>query len=80
MKILLTGGRGMLGRTLCAELSEFQMIPTDLPEGCPFYPRCQYADEKCKLPQKKTYVSDTHFIRCCAYDRPGFHIEREEKS
>ena len=54
--------------------------PTDLPEGCPFYPRCQYADEKCKLPQKKTYVSDTHFIRCCAYDRPGFHIEREEKS
>ena len=54
--------------------------PTDLPEGCPFYPRCQYADEKCKLPQKKTYVSVTHFIRCCAYDRPGFHIEREEKS
>ncbi len=33
MKILLTGGRGMLGRTLCAELSEFQMIPTDLPEA-----------------------------------------------
>ena len=54
--------------------------PTALPEGCPFYPRCQYADENCKQPQKKTYVSDTHYIRCCAYDRPGFHIEREEKS
>ena len=40
----------------------------------------QYADEKCRLPQKKTYFSDTHFVRCCAYDRPGFHIEREEKS
>ena len=54
--------------------------PTDLPEGCPFWPRCQYADEKCRKPQRKTYVSDTHFIRCCAYDRPGFHIERKERS
>ena len=33
MKILVTGGKGMLGRTLCAELKEFEMIPTDLPEG-----------------------------------------------
>ena len=33
MKILLTGGKGMLGRTLCAELKEFDMVPTDLPEG-----------------------------------------------
>lgn len=33
MKVLLTGGKGMLGRTLCAELHEFEMIPTDLPEG-----------------------------------------------
>lgn len=33
MKILLTGGRGMLGRTLRAELSEFEVIPTDLPEA-----------------------------------------------
>lgn len=33
MKILLTGGRGMLGSTLCAELHEFEMIPTDLPEA-----------------------------------------------
>ena len=30
MKILLTGGRGMLGSTLCAELHEFEMIPTDM--------------------------------------------------
>lgn len=33
MKVLLTGGRGMLGRTLCAELTDFEMIPTDLPEA-----------------------------------------------
>ena len=33
MKVLITGGKGMLGRTLCAELKEFDMIPTDLPEG-----------------------------------------------
>jgi len=33
MKVLLTGGRGMLGRTLTAEFSDFEMIPTDLPEA-----------------------------------------------
>lgn len=33
MKILLTGGRGMLGRTLCNELTDFEVVPTDLPEG-----------------------------------------------
>lgn len=32
-KVLLTGGKGMLGRTLCAELTDFEIIPTDLPEG-----------------------------------------------
>ena len=33
MKILLTGGKGMLGRTITAELADFEVIPTDLPEG-----------------------------------------------
>ncbi|MDO5463061.1 MAG: dTDP-4-dehydrorhamnose reductase [bacterium] len=33
LKILLTGGKGMLGRTLCAELSMYEVIPTDLPEA-----------------------------------------------
>ena len=33
MKIMLTGGKGMLGRTICAELSDFEVIPTDLPEA-----------------------------------------------
>lgn len=33
MRVLLTGGRGMLGRTLVSELSDFEVIPTDLPEA-----------------------------------------------
>ena len=32
MKIMLTGGRGMLGRTLVRELSEYEVVATDLPE------------------------------------------------
>ena len=34
MKVLLTGGRGMLGRTLVRELGgDFELVPTDLPEA-----------------------------------------------
>ena len=34
MKVLLTGGKGMLGRALVRELGgEFEVIPTDLPEA-----------------------------------------------
>ena len=33
MKVLLTGGKGMLGRTLVRELSDFEVLPTDLPEA-----------------------------------------------
>ena len=33
MKVLLTGGKGMLGRTICRELTDFEVIPTDLPEA-----------------------------------------------
>ena len=54
--------------------------PTDLPEGCAFEPRCPYAGEDCKKPQTVNHLSDTHYVRCCAYDRPGFHIDRKEKS
>ena len=32
MKIMLTGGKGMLGRTLMRELTEYEVISTDLPE------------------------------------------------
>ena len=33
MKVLLTGGRGMLGRTICEELADLDIVPTDLPEA-----------------------------------------------
>ena len=32
MKIMLTGGKGMLGRTLCREWHDWEVIPGDLPE------------------------------------------------
>ena len=51
--------------------------PTDLPTGCPFAPRCQYAKPHCiETPQKPKYFSDSHYCVCCAYDDPDFHIER----
>ncbi|MBE6962935.1 MAG: ABC transporter ATP-binding protein [Ruminococcaceae bacterium] len=53
--------------------------PTNLPEGCPFHPRCPYAGEDCRKPQTTRKFSDTHFVRCGAYDRPGFHIARKEE-
>ena len=53
--------------------------PTNLPEGCPFNPRCPYAGEDCTLPQVNRQISDTHYVRCSAYDRPGFHINRKER-
>lgn len=53
--------------------------PTNLPEGCPFNPRCPYADEDCTRPQVNRQISDTHYVRCSAYDRQGFHINRKER-
>lgn len=44
--------------------------PSNLPEGCPFHPRCKYATEECKkrLPEK-TYLNNTHYVSCCAYEK-----------
>lgn len=53
--------------------------PTELPEGCPFEPRCPYAKEDCLQKQSDIEISDTHYVRCSAYHRPGFHINRKEK-
>ena len=51
--------------------------PTDLPEGCAFAPRCDYATDECrKRCPKLTKVSDTHSFACLAYEREGFHIKR----
>lgn len=55
--------------------------PADLPEGCPFAPRCKYATDACRE-QKPTLhqVSDTHRVYCTAYDDPNFHIDRKERT
>ena len=41
MKVLLTGGKGMLGRTICRVLGDrYEIVPTDLPEA-------DITDEEC---------------------------------
>ena len=51
--------------------------PTNLPEGCAFAPRCDYATEECfKRCPKLTNISDTHSFACLAYEHEGFHIKR----
>ncbi len=51
--------------------------PTNLPEGCAFAPRCDYATEECfKRCPKLTKISDTHSFACLAYEQEGFHIKR----
>ncbi len=43
--------------------------PTNLPEGCTFYPRCNYAMEICKTTKpKRVYRNDTHYVECHLYD------------
>jgi len=37
--------------------------PSDMPEGCEFAPRCDFATEQCTAPSD-TYVEDGHRVRC----------------
>lgn len=44
--------------------------PTNLPSGCPFYPRCKYETDICR--QKKpgeTIISGTHMVKCLAHEK-----------
>ena len=43
--------------------------PTNLPSGCPFHPRCDYARPECSqaLPETRR-LSDTHIVRCHLYN------------
>lgn len=51
--------------------------PTDLPPGCSFAPRCDYATDECRAAQPSMlWMSDTHAVACSAYNRPDFHIQR----
>ncbi len=43
--------------------------PTNLPEGCTFYPRCDYATEICKtVKPKKIFRNEEHYVECHLYD------------
>lgn len=54
--------------------------PTNLPVGCAFAPRCQYATEACRQAQPvQRQVSPTHMVCCTAYDNPEFRIERSKE-
>ena len=54
--------------------------PTNLPEGCAFAPRCKYATDACRQAAPTVHrFSDTHKVRCTAYDTEGFHIDRKER-
>ena len=50
--------------------------PYDLPKGCAFAPRCEYATERChqKVPEGR-WINDTHYVACWAYDDPGFGLK-----
>lgn len=43
--------------------------PTDLPTGCPFHPRCPYAQSVCseQIP-KEHFVSTIHSVECLIYE------------
>ncbi len=50
--------------------------PTKLPAGCAFADRCSYATDACRAERPALrQTSDTHFVACCRYDEPDFHIE-----
>ena len=52
--------------------------PMNLPEGCPFCPRCDYAKEICKTRKPvKTQLSETHFVECLGYEE-GTGVEIPE--
>ena len=38
--------------------------PTNLPEGCPFWPRCPHATEACKGEIPNREITPGHFVRC----------------
>ena len=54
--------------------------PSNLPKGCSFAERCEYACDRCfeerPVPVKH---SETHTVACLRYEEDGFQIERSKK-
>ena len=54
--------------------------PANLPRGCAFAPRCEYATERCRCERPVlTAHSDTHRVACLRYEEADFQIERSKK-
>ena len=54
--------------------------PSNLPPGCAFAPRCEYATEACKTVRPDLVsMTDTHRVACLRYQEEGFRIERSKK-
>ena len=54
--------------------------PSNLPKGCAFAPRCEYACERCQTERPPLVKhSDTHSVACLRYEEDGFQIERSKK-
>ncbi len=50
--------------------------PSDLPSGCPFHPRCQYARDICKTEKpRKSFLNDKHYVLCHKEDKGGQYVE-----
>ena len=48
--------------------------PSNLPKGCAFCPRCEYAMEICKTQKPpRTYRNDTHYVECHLYNKDNIH-------
>lgn len=54
--------------------------PSNLPKGCAFAPRCEYATERCHN-ERPALVnhSETHRVACLRYEEADFQIERSKK-
>ena len=54
--------------------------PTNLPKGCAFAPRCEYATERCLTERPELmHHTDTHSVACLRYEEDGFQIERSKQ-
>lgn len=48
--------------------------PSNLPKGCAFCPRCDYAMEICETQKpERTYRNDTHYVECHLYNKDNIH-------
>lgn len=54
--------------------------PTNLPDGCPFHPRCEYAMEICCQQKPETTVSsESHTVRCWLQDKRAAEVRGKYK-